>query len=283
MQALAARRRSRSTARGRPRARAGARRASGSSRAISAQVRSELDIDRLLARRRRGDRPGAARRPLLHPPRPTDGGSADRASGTAPGLEPIGDGAARSRSRTSPRASARTVAIADSRHGAASSTTTSARRARGAARARLAGRARHADRRLRQLIGVLALHRDDARGRGRGTRSRSRRRSRARSASRSTSPGSCARTAAASRSRARCCSAAQVLTSDLRAADRARSGWSSEVAALLDADAADCYLFDPERGGAPVRGRPRPAQVADRLRVPGLRGLAGRGAARGRP
>ncbi len=70
--------------------------------------------------------------------------------------------------------------------------------------------------------------------------------------------------------------AAQVVTSDLRLKPVLDS-LVTQVAELLGADAADCFLLDSGARRAALRGRPRPAVRARRLRVPVRPGPHGAG------
>ena len=90
------------------------------------------------------------------------------------------------------------------------------------------------------------------------------RRSRARPASRSTRRACSRTTAAASSSRPALLEAAAVVTGELRL-EPVLDRLVGELVKLLRADAADCFIDDPARGGAALRGRARPRLRGDRL------------------
>ena len=77
--------------------------------------------------------------------------------------------------------------------------------------------------------------------------------------------------------------AAQTVTSELEL-DTVLQRLFDEVAALLAAEAVDCFLLDQGPGGAALRSRPRlPLEGIVGFEFPADRGLSGRAIARGRP
>ena len=132
-----------------------------------------------------------------------------------------------------------------------------ARRSRSPGRGRCARRARDADRRLRPDDRHLRPPPAEDRDRGRTRRSSSPRRSPARSGWPPTPRGCCARARYRLDHLSTLIKAAQFVSAELRL-DTVLQRLVGEVTRLLDADAADCYLHDADRGDHPLRGRPRP-------------------------
>ena len=178
-------------------------------------------------------------------------------------------------SRTSPCGARETVAIEDvARQRELDDATLGGRE--GVARARLAGRARRADRRVRRVDRRPCRCIGASRGSGCTTRSRWPKPSRARSGSRCTSRGSCEENERRLAQQAALLKAAQTLASEL------------ELAAVLErlvergggtAAARRGRLLPLRRRArrAALRGRPRPAGGARRLRVSGRPGRRRRG------